>query len=60
MELKRTMMRTRNVFRGFKTWTLAEGPTPCSHKEPPTFAQRTDDDLVQAAQLGDHEAFSEL
>lgn len=54
------MMRTRNVSRGFKTGTFAEGPTPCSHKEPSILAQRTDDDLVQAAQLGDHEAFTEL
>ena len=60
MELRGTMMRTRNEFRRFKTGTLAEGPTHCDHKEPSIFAQRPDDDLVQAAQSGDQEAFAEL
>jgi RNA polymerase sigma-70 factor (ECF subfamily) len=54
------MMHTRNESRRFKTGTLAEGPTHSSHKKPPIFALRTDDDLVQAAQSGDHEAFAEL
>jgi RNA polymerase sigma-70 factor, ECF subfamily len=60
MELKKTMRRTRNESRRFKTGTLAEGSTYCSHKGPLIFAPRTDDDLVQAAQLGDKEAFAEL
>ncbi len=60
MELERTMMRTRSESRRFTTGTLAEGSTHCSRKKPSIFAQRTDDDLIQAAQSGDHEAFAEL
>ncbi len=53
-------MRTQNESQRFKTGTLTEGPTHCSHNGGSIFAQRTDDDLVQAAQSGDHEAFAEL
>ena len=35
-------------------------PPRSSHHEPLVIALRTDDDLVQAAQSGDHEAFAEL
>jgi RNA polymerase sigma-70 factor, ECF subfamily len=35
-------------------------PPRSSHHEPLVIALRTDDDLVQAAQSGDHEAFNEL
>jgi RNA polymerase sigma-70 factor, ECF subfamily len=54
MELKRTRTGTGNEPRRFKTVPLALGPPRYSYDE------RTDDDLVQAAQSGDHEAFSEL
>ena len=36
------------------------GPPRYSHDEPLVNTLRTDDDLVQAAQSGDHEAFAEL
>ena len=36
------------------------GPPSHSHDEPLVYTLRTDDDLVQAAQSGDHEAFAEL
>jgi RNA polymerase sigma-70 factor, ECF subfamily len=36
------------------------GPSRYSHDEPLVITLRTDDDLVQAAQSGDHEAFAEL
>jgi RNA polymerase sigma-70 factor, ECF subfamily len=39
---------------------LAMGPPRYSHDEPLVITLRTDDDLIQAAQLGDHEAFAEL
>jgi RNA polymerase sigma-70 factor, ECF subfamily len=54
MELKRSRTRTRNEPRRFKTVSFALGPPRYSYDE------RTDDDLVQAAQSGDHEAFAEL
>jgi RNA polymerase sigma-70 factor, ECF subfamily len=60
MELKRTRTRTRNQPGRFKTVPLAMGPPRDSHDEPLVITPRTDDDLVQAAQLGDHEAFAEL
>jgi RNA polymerase sigma-70 factor, ECF subfamily len=60
MELKRTRTRTRNEPRIFKTVPLAMEPPRQSHDEPLANALRTDDDLVQAAQSGDHEAFAEL
>ena len=60
MELKRTRTRTRNEPRRFKTVPLAMGPPRCSHDEPLVITLRTDDDLVRAAQSGDHEAFAEL
>jgi hypothetical protein len=36
------------------------GPPRYSHDEPLAIPLRTEDDLVQAAQSGDHEAFVEL
>jgi RNA polymerase sigma-70 factor, ECF subfamily len=60
MELERTRTRTRNEPRRFKTVPLAMGPPRYSHDEPLVITLRRDDDLVQAAQLGDHEAFAEL
>ena len=36
------------------------GPTRHSHDGPLVYTLRTDDDLVNAAQSGDHEAFAEL
>jgi RNA polymerase sigma-70 factor (ECF subfamily) len=60
MELKRTRTRTRNEPRRFKPFSLAMGPLRCSHDEPLAIALRTDADLVQEAQSGDHEAFAEL
>jgi len=60
MELTRIRMQARKEPRRFKTITLAVGPTRCSYEESSIFALRTDDDLVEAAQSGDHEAFAEL
>ena len=60
MELERTGKRTRNEPRRFKTVPLAMGPRRYSHDEPLVITLRTDDDLVQAAQSGDNEAFAEL
>jgi RNA polymerase sigma-70 factor, ECF subfamily len=59
MNLKRTMTRTRNEPRILKTVSLRMEPPRHSH-EPLVITLRTDDDLVQAAQSGDHEAFAEL
>jgi DNA-directed RNA polymerase specialized sigma24 family protein len=36
------------------------GPSSCSLENPAIRVPRTDNDLVQAAQSGDHEAFAEL
>jgi len=60
MELTRTRTPTRNEPRRFKTVPLAIGSSYCSNDEPLVNTLRTDDDLVQAAQSGDHEAFAEL
>jgi RNA polymerase sigma-70 factor, ECF subfamily len=60
MELKRTKTRTRNESRRFKTVPLAMGPLRYSHDEPSVITLRADDDLIQAARSGDHEAFAEL
>jgi RNA polymerase sigma-70 factor (ECF subfamily) len=60
MELKTTMTRTRNEPRRFKTVPLAMGPPRYGHDDPLFNTLRTDDDLIRAAQLGDHEAFAEL
>jgi RNA polymerase sigma-70 factor, ECF subfamily len=60
MELERTRTRTRNEPLRFKTVPLAMGPPRYSQDEPLLITLRTDDDLVQAAQSGDHEAFAEL
>jgi RNA polymerase sigma-70 factor, ECF subfamily len=53
-------MRTRNEPRRFTTVPLAMGPPRYRHDQPLVDTLRTDDDLVQAAQSGDHEAFAEL
>jgi RNA polymerase sigma-70 factor, ECF subfamily len=60
MELTRTRMHARKELRRLTTITLAVGPPRCNHDEPLIIALRTDDDLVQAARSGDHEAFDEL
>jgi len=60
MKLKRTRTRTRNEPRRIKTVPLAIGPPRHSHDGPLVNTLRTDDDLVKAAQSGDHEAFAEL
>jgi RNA polymerase sigma-70 factor (ECF subfamily) len=39
---------------------LTKGSPRCCHDEPSAIILRTDDDLIQAAQSGDHEAFAEL
>ena len=59
MELTRIRMRSRKEPLQFKTHARAVAPD-CYHDEGPSVLQRTDDDLVKAAQLGDHEAFAEL
>jgi len=60
MELVTTGSRTRNGPRRFKTVSLAMGSPRHNHNEPLVTALRTDEDLVKAAQSGDHEAFAEL
>ena len=60
MELKRIRKSTRNEPRRFTTVPLAMGPPRYRHVEPLVITLRTDDDLIQAAQSGDHEAFAEL
>jgi RNA polymerase sigma-70 factor, ECF subfamily len=60
MKPTRTGTQTRNDPLRLKTNLLAMGPPRYSHDELSVFALRTDDDLIQAAQLGDHEAFAEL
>jgi RNA polymerase sigma-70 factor (ECF subfamily) len=60
MELMTTKSRTRNGPRRFKKFPLAIGAPRHNHNEPSINTLRTDDDLVKAAQLGDHEAFAEL
>ena len=62
MELKRIRTRTQNEPRRFKSAPLAMGRTRYSHDDESlvVITLRTDDDLVQAAQSGNHEAFTEL
>jgi RNA polymerase sigma-70 factor, ECF subfamily len=60
MDLKRSRTRSRNEPLIFTTVPLAPGPPRHSYDEPFAITRRTDDDLVQAAQSGDHEAFAEL
>lgn len=60
MELKRTRTRTRNKSRRLKTVPLASGALRHSQDDSLMITLRTDDDLVQAAQSGDHDAFAEL
>jgi RNA polymerase sigma-70 factor (ECF subfamily) len=60
MELKRIRTRTRNEPRRLKTVPLAKEPPSRGHDELSVNTLRADDDLVQAAQSGDHEAFGEL
>jgi RNA polymerase sigma-70 factor (ECF subfamily) len=60
MEPKKTKMPTRNELPRFTMAPLAIGPPRHGHDEGLVNTPRTDDDLVQAAQSGDHEAFAEL
>ena len=60
MELTRTRMHARKEPRRIKTVPLAIGAPRHSHDGSLVNTLRTDDDLVQAAQSGDHEAFAEL
>jgi RNA polymerase sigma-70 factor (ECF subfamily) len=60
MEPKKTRMPTRNELPRFKMAPLAIRPPRRGHDEALVNILRTDDDLVQAAQSGDHEAFAEL
>ena len=60
MELTRTRTRTRNEPRRLKTVPLAIRSSRRSHDASLVNSVRTDDDLVKAAQSGDHEAFTEL
>jgi RNA polymerase sigma-70 factor (ECF subfamily) len=60
MELRRNRTRTRNEPQRFKTVPFALGPPRYSYDEPFAITLRTDDDLVQSAQSGEHEAFAEL
>jgi RNA polymerase sigma-70 factor (ECF subfamily) len=60
MELKRSRAGARNEPRRFNPVPLAVGHPRRSHDEPFAITLRTDDDLVQVAQSGDHEAFAEL
>ena len=60
MELERTKTRTRNEARRFKASPLPIVPPHRGHDDPLLNTLRTDDDLIGAAQSGDHEAFAEL
>jgi RNA polymerase sigma-70 factor, ECF subfamily len=60
MEIKKTRMHASNKSGQFKTIPSSMGPTHRNHKNPSVRVLRTDDDLVRAAQSGDHEAFTEL
>ncbi len=60
MEQKKTMIRTRSEASRFKAVSLAIGPPRYSVDEPSLITLRTDDDLIQAAKSGDHDAFAEL
>jgi RNA polymerase sigma-70 factor, ECF subfamily len=60
MELERTKTRTRNKARRFKAAPLAIVAPHRGHDDPLLNTLRTDDDLIGAAQSGDHEAFAEL
>jgi len=60
MELTRTPMHARKESPRFKTVSIAIGSPRHSHDEPLATTLRTDDNLIQAAQSGDHEAFAEL
>jgi RNA polymerase sigma-70 factor, ECF subfamily len=60
MELERTKTRTRNEARRFEAVPLAMGRLHRGHGDPLFKALQTDDDLIRAARLGDHEAFAEL
>lgn len=60
METKRTRMRSPSESRLPQTVPLESGSNRCTFDSLAMRALRTDDDLVQAAQSGDNEAFAEL
>ena len=60
MEINRTAMHTQNEFRQSQMTPAATGPTHCNLDTPEVFELRADDDLIQAAKLGDRDAFAEL
>jgi RNA polymerase sigma-70 factor (ECF subfamily) len=60
METKRTRMRTPSESRLPQTVPLEIGSNHCTFDSQAMPALHTDDDLVQAAQSGDNEAFAEL
>ena len=60
MGMKRTTMHARNESGRCQTIPLTVVPTRRSLNRAGKFALITDDDLVQAAKLGSHEAFAEL
>jgi RNA polymerase sigma-70 factor, ECF subfamily len=60
MKLMRSRTGIRNEPRRFETVPTAIRPPRYSHDEPLSITLRTDDDLVRAAQSGNHEAFAEL
>jgi RNA polymerase sigma-70 factor, ECF subfamily len=60
METKRTQMRIPSESRLPHTVSLGIGSNRCTFDRPAMPALRKDDDLIQAAQSGDQEAFVEL
>jgi RNA polymerase sigma-70 factor (ECF subfamily) len=60
METKRTQMRIPSESRLPHTVPLEIGSNRCTFDRPAMPALRKDDDLIQAAQSGDQEAFMEL
>jgi RNA polymerase sigma-70 factor, ECF subfamily len=60
MQLERTRTRNRNEAQRLKTFPLTMEAPYYGHDGPLSNTLRTDDDLIRAARLGDHEAFAEL